>query len=178
MSVFGDNPVDVQQLLMEQGRIVHWRPRYTTLASAAYGILPQRVADPHQPTGIAVCPVCWNPTTQRPGSTVCTVCWGTKYTGGFAPTVALLAIVTTGTFTLYNQESGALAAASGVWCLTNPSDGVLLPQDLVVDPTNPTIRYLVGAEMPYPGYLDVPLLRRTQLLPEAPDSPWQLVPLT
>lgn len=175
MSVYADNPVDVQQFILEQGRPLLWRARYTDTPATALGLVPDGATDRHNPVGVARCPVCYNQTLQRPASSVCTTCYGTTYTGGFAATIGLLAVMTTGTYTRYSREVGGLVAFGGTWCLTNPGDAVLLPQDLMLDQAT-SVRYLVGEEVPYPGILGTPLLRRTQLQALAPDSPWQQVP--
>lgn len=154
---------------------VYWRPRYTTVGGAAVVEGASRLPDPHDPSGIARCPVCFNAVSQRSQSGVCTTCYGTTWTGGFAASRGIGALITTGTITLKLQESGDLVAVSGVWCRHDPALPIL-PQDLVWD-SDEGVLYLVGETEQVATAAGVAMLRVIQLLPQAPDSPWQDVPI-
>jgi hypothetical protein len=175
MSVYADNNNDIQDLLQTEGSAFYWLPRYSTTPNATYGLTWD--ADPHLPTGIARCPRCFNSTLQRPQSSICTICYGTTWTGGFGAGGILTAIATLGTYRLQMQETGELMAVQGEWLYSMAGDALILPQDLIILAQVPSVRYLVGELGNTPGVLTTPIVRINQLLPQAPDSPWQLVPI-
>ena len=175
MSAYADNNIDVVELVREIGTPLLWKPRLSDAVNIDYGLLSG--GDLHSVGATPRCPVCFNATLQRPASTICTTCFGTGWQGGFAATQFLAGIVTTGTLRVRLEETGNLIAVEGVWLGAVPADGLLLPQDLIVQQSNTNVRYLIGEIATYQGFLDTPALRTTQLLPQAPDSPWHGVPL-
>jgi len=175
VSVYADNNNDIADLLQLEGSQFYWLPRFGTTQNAAYGLTWS--PDPHLPVNVARCPKCFSASLQRPQSSVCTTCYGTTWTGGFGVGGTLTAIATLGTYRLQMQESGELMAVQGEWLYSMAGDALILPQDLIVMTQVPTVRYLVGELGNTPGVLITPVVRINQLLPVAPDSPWQLVPV-
>lgn len=177
MSVWQDDTTDVRQFLLEQGQTILWKPRYTAVQVASYGLADTN--DPHAPQNPSEhCPVCYNATLQRPASSVCTTCYGTGWPGGFAGAVIVPGVVALGRYLMRLEETGELVAVDGEWLYTMPADATILPQDLIQVGGVTTVRYLVGQEGSTPGTLGVPVFRVNQLLPVAPDNPLQHVPLT
>ena len=153
----------------------YWRARYGMVSATAVAEGATATPDPHSPSGIARCPVCFNDTLQRSASSVCTTCYGTGWTGGYANTTAIQTFITQGTFTLKLEESGELVAVTGIWCRHDPAVA-LLPQDVLMVPGQST-RYLVGELVQRYGVGVIPFAQMVQLLPVATDSPLQHVPI-
>ena len=160
------------------GQDLLWLPRYGKQPAATYGIAAPYAFDPHAPPSATPnCPVCFSATLQRPQSSVCTTCFGTGFTGGFAAAVSFGGSISTGTYAMRMEETGELVAVTGEWLRCDPTIGPLMPQDLIVDQDAPTVRYLIGEQGQYLGLAGVAYGRLLPVLPQAPDSPWQLVPL-
>jgi len=159
------------------GQAITWRARLGTTTPADYGLAAMG-ADPHSTAGAARCPTCYNLTLQRSASTLCPTCYGTGWTGGFAPVQTFLGLVTTGTYQFTMQPGGDVMAVSGVWLRMAPADALLLPQDLIAATSDGlTTRYLIGETAQFLGLGGQSYGRVLQLFPQAPDSPWQAVPL-
>ena len=158
--------------LAQLGQAAFWRPRYTTTATTALAEGATRQPDPHNPTGLAHCPVCFKGdqlTLQRPASTACTTCFGTGWTGGYGGSQAIAVFLTQGTFTLKLGETGELVAVTGVWCRHDPAVP-LLPQDMVQVQGLAT-RYLVGELVQRYGLGAQAFGQMVQVLPLASDDP-------
>lgn len=153
-----------------------WKPRYST--TNFHVLTLADASDPHQPTGITHCTLCWDKTLQRATSAICPQCFGTGWTGGFAAAQPLSFAIQQGAARVSFEQSGQVTAVSKVYAWYGPEDATLLPGDLVAFASLSGDRFLVGEQVQQQAIMSTVYAVCVEFLPLAADNPLQAVPLT